>query len=199
MVLDLEASFAEAVTVSDDDPKLGPTESRQTNTALMGDVVETQLGEVRIHADIVGSAPIERIEVRNGMETVETIRPAVEQVAEGNRIRVVWEGAEYRGRFRQTIWDGEARFEGNEIIAAEPINFLNPDRKLERIGNNRAAITMKTYKPFDPDAPETIRRAFFAFPEIVTRVLNGRVRITRAMEGKETEVWTLEDTGGWLY
>jgi hypothetical protein len=86
------------------------------------------------------------------METVETIRPAVEQVAEGNRIRVVWEGAEYRGRFRQTIWDGEARFEGNEIIAAEPINFLNPDRKLERIGNNGLrwqALTTGNFGGFD--------------------------------------------------
>ena len=71
--------------------------------------------------------------------------------------------------------------------------------KLEKLSAKRATITLKTYKPFDPDASETVRRAFFAFPEQVTRVLNGRVRISRKMKGPETEVWTLEDTGKWLY
>ena len=152
IVLDLEASFTEAVTVFDDDPKLGPTGSRQAAAALMGDVVKAQLGEVRIHAYVAASAPIERIEVRNGMETVEVIRPAAQQAAEGNRIRVIWEGAEYRGRFRQTIWDGEARFEDNEIITANPINFLNPDRKLERVGKDGLrwhALTTGNFGGFD--------------------------------------------------
>lgn len=98
-------------------------------------------------------------------------------------------------------WTGH---EGRDVHAIasllhRTLEAREDEASLERIGNNRAAITMKTYKPFDPDAPETIRRAFFAFPEAVTQVLNGRVRITRAMEGKETEVWTLEDTGEWLY
>ncbi len=70
---------------------------------------------------------------------------------------------------------------------------------LETLSNNRAAITMHSYKPFEADAEECVREAFFAFPQQITRVLNGRVRITRAMEGPETEVWTLEDTGEWLY
>jgi len=134
MLLEVEAAFEQAATVFDDDPNLGPTGSRSENRAQMGDVVETRLDHVTVRGEVLGSAPIERIEVRNGMETVETIRPAAAEGASGNRIRVIWEGAEYRGRFRQTVWDGEARFAGNEILSAKPINFYNPDKRLEQVG-----------------------------------------------------------------
>jgi len=45
---------------------------------------------------------------------------------------VIWEGSEYRGRGRQTIWDGEARLEGNGFAAIRPINFYNLDKEVKR-------------------------------------------------------------------
>jgi hypothetical protein len=54
----------------------------------------------------------------------------------GNRIRVIWEGAEYRGRFRQVIWDGTATLSDNRIADAAPINFFNRDKTLDRIGDS---------------------------------------------------------------
>ena len=56
--------------------------------------------------DIRTSTPIERVDIFN-VERVETIRPFKTEEL-GSRIRVIWEGAEYRGRFRQVIWDGSA-------------------------------------------------------------------------------------------
>ena len=50
----------------------------------------------------------------------------------GKRLKIVWEGAEYRGRFRQVVWDGTAKFTGNEIISATPINFFNQDKTLSK-------------------------------------------------------------------
>ena len=136
MILSLRASFSGPVTVFDDDPNLGLADRRHRTSAMMGDIVETSLDAVRMHVDVVTSAPIERIEVRNGMRSVEVVRPAAREAAQGSCIRVIWEGAEYRGRFRQTVWDGQARFEDNQIVAARPINFFNPDKSLDRVGRD---------------------------------------------------------------
>ena len=136
MILSLRASFSGPVTVFDDDPNLGPADRRHRTSAMMGDIVETSLDAARMRVEVVASAPIERIEVRNGMRPVEVVRPAAREAAQGSCIRVIWEGAEYRGRFRQTVWDGQARFEDNQIVTARPINFFNPDKSLERVGRD---------------------------------------------------------------
>jgi len=65
------------------------------------------------------------------LNLIETIRPYAKEDL-GTRIRVVWEGAEYRGRFRQVIWDGSAFLSENEIISASPINFFNKDKTLNQ-------------------------------------------------------------------
>ena len=74
-------------------------------TAMMGDIVHLPDGDMTLDVDLTCSTPIERVDIFNGLDLVETIRP-YRQEELGNRIRVVWEGAEYRGRFRQVIWDG---------------------------------------------------------------------------------------------
>ncbi|MCC7281833.1 MAG: hypothetical protein IT556_05585, partial [Acetobacteraceae bacterium] len=38
------------------------------------------------------------------------------------------EGSEYRGRGRQTFWDGTAELEGNEFSAITPVNYYNRDK-----------------------------------------------------------------------
>ena len=52
---------------------------------------------------------------------------------------MVWEGAEYRGRFRQVIWDGSAQLSDNKIVDASPINFFNRDKTLARVGDSGLA------------------------------------------------------------
>ena len=106
-------------------------------------------------------------------------------------------------QYAQILTD-ETGVEGRDVhaIAALLHRLLEAredDATLETLGDTRAAITMRSYKPFEANAEECVRQAFFAFPRQITRILNGRVRITRAMEDPETEVWTLEDTGAWLY
>ena len=46
------------------------------------------------------------------------------------RVRVLWQGAEYRGRGRETIWLGKLAVEGNRITRFAPVNFLNPERTI---------------------------------------------------------------------
>jgi len=54
----------------------------------------------------------------------------------GRRVKLLWEGARYRGRGRMATWDGRARVRGNRILAFQPINFDNPLRRCEQAGDN---------------------------------------------------------------
>jgi hypothetical protein len=95
----------------------------------MGDIVATSDSEIELSVDVAAAAPIIALEIRNGRDLVETIYPEADQPL-GRRVRVIWNGAEYRGRFRQLNWDGRLAIEDNAIVGITPINFFNPDRTL---------------------------------------------------------------------
>jgi len=118
-------------TLYHEDPALGPAEGTAASSAMMGDIVHLPTGEATLKVDIATPSPIVRVDVFNGLEHLETIRPYGKDEL-GSRIRVLWEGAEYRGRFRQVIWDGTAALDGNTITGAEPINFFNKDKTLDQ-------------------------------------------------------------------
>ncbi len=132
MLIDLQARFEREGQLHHDDPALFPPNPMPANTALMGDIVHLPEGGVELSTEIVAAAPIERVDLFNGLDHIETIRPYSRDDL-GSRIRVIWEGAEYRGRFRQVIWDGTAQFTGATIRNARQINFLNRDKTLEQI------------------------------------------------------------------
>lgn len=151
MVIDVTAEFPQGGTRYHDDPALVDSKGEPATTAMMGDIVQLSRGDVTLKVDIFASAPIERLQIFNGLESLETVR-AHTPAELGNRIRVVWEGAEYRGRFRQVIWDGEATVSDNRILDARPINFLNREKTLEIVGDNRLtwrALTTGNIGGFD--------------------------------------------------
>jgi hypothetical protein len=90
-----------------------------------------------------GPSPIERIDIRNGLETLEVFRPYGEADL-GRRIRVLWEGAEYRGRGRETVWDGHAELTGNAFESLAPINRYNLDKRFEQTAPGRVEWTALT-------------------------------------------------------
>ncbi len=100
---------------------------------MMGDIVAANgLDQIELRIDIATASPIERIEIRDGREVIEVIEPWRAHALD-RRLRIVWSGAEYRGRFRMTTWDGELAVTGNTIERVTPINFFNPDRPLRQI------------------------------------------------------------------
>jgi hypothetical protein len=128
LYLDVRARLPDGARLFDDDPRLGPAASTPAARAIMGDVVEAD-GEVVLEIDASGSAPLERIAVLNGKDEVATRRGyGAEQL--GRRIRVLFEGAEYRGRGREVFWAGHARLVGNRFERAAPINLFNADKPL---------------------------------------------------------------------
>ncbi len=151
MVIDLQVDPGPGATLYHDDPALGPAEGQDCVRALMGDIVHTTAREATLHVDVLAAAPVERIDLFNGLEHLETLRPYTADDL-GNRVRVVWEGAEYRGRFRQVIWDGHATLSGNRILRAAPINFFNRDKALEQVSDARLewrALTTGNIGGFD--------------------------------------------------
>jgi hypothetical protein len=143
MVLETRALFDNDARLYGDDPNLGtapPTSSRQ---AMMGDILQSSDKTVEFSIEAHASAPIERLEIRNGLEVLETWRP-YDDAALGRRIRVIWEGSEYRGRGRQTIWDGGCTLDGNSFERIAPINMWNLDKKIERTGPTTLAWTALT-------------------------------------------------------
>ncbi|MCK4297924.1 MAG: DUF3604 domain-containing protein [Planctomycetes bacterium] len=96
--------------------------------ALMGDLVESAVGQTPAFlVRVAGTAPIERIEFRNGMEVIKTVR-AYGSKDLGRRVKVLWQGARFRGRERLADWSGYVRVRGNRILGFQPINFDSPSR-----------------------------------------------------------------------
>ena len=62
----------------------------------------------------------------------------------GNRIRITWAGAEYRGRGLHTLWRGVIDVDGAAILSATPINRWNPERLFEQRGSSQLAFESVT-------------------------------------------------------
>jgi hypothetical protein len=151
MFLATSATFDSSAELFDDDPNLGPAPSHKVGQAMMGDILRCDDGEVTFDIDIATSSPVERVDIRNGLETLEVHRP-FEEAELGRRIRVIWEGSEYRGRGRQTIWDGKASLSGNRFEKTSAINHYNLDRIFEPVGDqelNWTALTTGGFGGFD--------------------------------------------------
>lgn len=134
--LGLEVRFAGEAERPLRDPALGESPAERVRCAGMGDIVRTDEEEVELVARISAASPIDRVELRNGSETVAVLRPHAEQ-PRGRRLRIVWEGAEYRGRGRETVWDGHLELDGNRFLEASPVNRFNPEKRFEAVSDRR--------------------------------------------------------------
>jgi hypothetical protein len=151
VILDTRVKFSNPAELFADDPRLGDVDSETVHGAMMGDILRTAEDTVTFSIDVHSAAPIERIDIRNGLDTVEVFRPYSEAEL-GRRIRVIWEGSEYRGRGRETIWDGYAELSGNSFESLTPINRYNLDKQFEQSDHARidwSALTTGGFGGFD--------------------------------------------------
>ena len=98
--------------------------------AMMGDIIFLPAGAAYLKISVDAAAPVRSIDIFNGTEHLECYHP-FEESDLGDRITVLWEGAEYRGRFRAVSWDGSAHFDKATITSAVPVNFFNRDKRLD--------------------------------------------------------------------
>ena len=134
------------------DPKVFPnTTSSVVKEVMMGDIVQTNDESVMLMIEVVAQTSIERIEVRNGKKVLQTLRPYTSSEL-GNRIRVLWSGAEYRGRGRTTYWKGRLRFHDATIRRMKTINIWNHEKLVDQQGSDAVefdTITTGNYAGFD--------------------------------------------------
>ena len=150
--LDVRAELPTGGKRYEDDPNIFPGATfDRVSRVMMGDIVQTSDTELTLKVEVSAQGPLERIEIRNGIEVIQTIRGFSEDDL-GDRIRIVWSGAEYRGRGRETNWKGQAHFEGASIRRMEKINAWNHERIPEREGRDVVvfdAITTGNFGGFD--------------------------------------------------
>src|SRR6185436_7185645 len=98
--------------------------------AQMGDIIRPGNVPMRLAAEVLGTAPIDRVDVLHATRVAQTFRPYSASDL-GRRVRVLWQGAEYRGRGRETLWQGRLAIAGNRIARHAAVNFLNPERTVQ--------------------------------------------------------------------
>ena len=129
--LDVTATFDDPATQYLDDPLLtADCATQPCESAMMGDIVHLPSGDVHLKMSVDAASPVRRIDIFNGLDHLECHRPYSKEDL-GNRIGVLWEGAEYRGRFRAVSWDGTAIFDKATVTSAVPVNFFNRDKTLD--------------------------------------------------------------------
>jgi hypothetical protein len=139
--LDVQGRFAAPVKVYRRDPRHGGDAAAAAaavaaTVATMGDIVGAGGATMRLEVEAIGTAPLECVDVFHGKKLAASIRPKVSPAS--RRLRLRWQGAEYRGRGRQTLWHGEAKLEGNRYARAAAVNFLNPELELVETQPNAA-------------------------------------------------------------
>ena len=104
MHLEVKAHFKEQAIFYHQDPKAfrNPGTSK-VREVMMGDILETRENVIKLSLKILAHALLERVEIRNGSEVCNIHRP-FDTSDLGSRFRVIWSGAEHRGRGRQTSW-----------------------------------------------------------------------------------------------
>ena len=122
------------------DPAAGPSAAETGRRLLMGDIARVRDAEIELAIEVIGSAPIECLDIYDGLALLETVRP-YSTADLGARVRLVYEGAEYRGRARTTTWDGSLEIAGNRIVRSAVINNWNLDRGIQR--QDAASIAWK--------------------------------------------------------
>jgi hypothetical protein len=150
-LLDVVATTAGPAEVFLRDPAAGPAKSEPARRLLMGDIARVSDGEVDLAVEVVGSAPLERLDIYDGFDLIETVRPYATSDL-GRRVRLVYSGAEYRGRARTTTWDGALSVTGNRILRTAAINNWNLDRGIQKqddAGVAWKAVTTGNYGAID--------------------------------------------------
>ncbi|MCY4609415.1 MAG: DUF3604 domain-containing protein [bacterium] len=141
--MDVRVMLDEPASRFDTDPRLGPVEPCPAVTLLMGDIASTARTVARLHLDVATRSPILRIDILNGASVVASL-PGYRSDATDTRLRVLFHGAEYRGRGRQTRWRGRARFDGSVIGSFSTVCAWNHERPLLRHGKSDVVFDVLT-------------------------------------------------------
>lgn len=127
MQLALTAQLGAQGLVYRRDPALGPVQAEPADRAIMGDIVARPGPQLTLEINVTAHAPLLKVQVLNGTQIVANL-PLYEAADLGDRLRIVCQGAEYRGRGRQVHWQGQLHFDLAEITGFSKFNAWNLER-----------------------------------------------------------------------
>ena len=115
------------------------------NGLPMGAEGKLEGNKVEIKGRVVGTAPIERVDVFRGTEMLEIVTPYTPASFEGSkRYRVSWGGSRVRGRDRLTKWDGHCELSAGKIVGATPYSMENPEKGIVQQTGNQVSWVSNT-------------------------------------------------------
>ena len=181
LYLEVRGRIEKDVTGFSEDPQLGPAREFALREAMMGDIIRPAGVPMKLSVEAIGTAPLERIDVLHGRSVVQSARP-YSAADLGSRVRVVWQGAEYRGRGRETVWHGKLAVAGNRIARFAPVNFLNPERKVEEVSSGAALAWTSVTTGNLAGIDIWLEEARAGVLRIETNVVSGEVDLARLAE-----------------
>jgi hypothetical protein len=182
LFLDVRGTFDADVTGFSEDPQLGPARELALREAMMGDIIRPQAVPMTLCVEAIGTAPLERVDVLHGTQVVRSARPFAAGDL-GRRVRILWQGAEYRGRGRETVWQGKLAVAGNRIARFAPVNFLNPERRVEEIAPGSALAWTSVTTGNLAGIDLWLEAAQTGSLRIETNVLSGEVDLGQLADG----------------
>ena len=84
-----------------------------------------------ISVNVVGTAPIERVDIFRGLEQIYTFPETTERLTD--RIRVAWSGQRIRARNRLVRWDGNLEIDTGQILEAKGYAFDSPAEGIDAV------------------------------------------------------------------
>ena len=130
LFLDVRGTFERTSTGFSEDPQARPRAGVSGARSHDGRHHSPEGVPMKLSVEVIGTAPLDRVDVLHGTQVVQSARPFTAADL-GRRVRILWQGAEYRGRGRETMWQGKLAVTGNRIARFAPVNFLNPERKVQ--------------------------------------------------------------------
>lgn len=140
--LDVTADLGAGGAIYRTDPRLKQAEPEPAETAIMGDIAIAPSGTATLHVRLTPHAPVLRIDLMAGAEQIASHLPWNAEPL-GNRVRVTFQGAEYRGRGRQSYWQGAITSTAN-ITHFQRFNHWNLERPFGLTDPQRAQVDVVT-------------------------------------------------------
>lgn len=143
LFMSAEMHYPEPAAVFARNPKLGPSDSVESTCAIMGDIVQTECATAEFRLELSTAAPVEKVEIFDGLTLLETWRP-YDETDLGARIRITCKGQENRGRGRLVKWNGSASLTGAAVSRIAARNFYNPDSQPKTVSPEQVDWTSVT-------------------------------------------------------
>ena len=102
-------------------------------------------GAVNVAGRVVGTGPLERVDIFRGLDLIRTVSPyGPESFAGSNRYRIAWAGSRVRGRDRLTTWAGHVELSAGRFVNAVTFAMENPEKGIRERSDTRIAGVSNT-------------------------------------------------------